>query len=279
MFGAVLGDFVGSRFEFSCQKSKDFEFLAPSCLFTDDTVCTAAVADILLNRRPPATALQDWCRRYPGRGYGGYFRGWIAAESPKPYRSYGNGAAMRVSPAAFIHRRRPLAEALAASDRVTGITHDHPEGMKGARAATHAIWLAFQAAEPDAIRETIAQHYEYDLSRSVPEIRETHEYNETCQQTVPEAITCALESDGFEDAIRNAVSLGGDADTLAAIAGAIAEALHTVPDAFLRFTEREILKEAPDILAVLQAMTEGGRPAELGIPIQRHHPIRAGERE
>ena len=257
MFGAVIGDFVGSRWEFARCKRKDFAFFAEDCRFTDDSVCTAAVADILLHRRPPAAALQEWCRRYPGRGYGAGFGRWIHAASPAPYGSYGNGAAMRVSPAAFLNRRSPLADALAASDRVTGVTHNHPEGMKGARAATHAIWLASQGAAPERIRETVAAEYRYDLTRSVPEIRETYEYNETCQRTVPEAITCALEAEGFEDAVRNAASLGGDADTLAAIAGPLAEALHGIPDAFLRHARTEILKDAPDILAILDAMAAG----------------------
>ena len=136
---------------------------------------------------------------------------------------------MRVSPAAFLNRRRTLAEALAAADRVTRITHDHPEGMKGARATTHAIWLAFQGEAPRSIAAAIAETYGYDLSRDVATIRETYEYNETCQRTVPEAMVCGLEAADFERAIRNAVSLGGDADTLAAIARPVAEALYGIP--------------------------------------------------
>ena len=257
MFGAVIGDYVGSRWEGKRRKRKDFRFFAERCRFTDDSVCTAAVADILLNRRPPAATLQAWCRSYPHRGYGGRFRRWIRADPPAPYNSYGNGAAMRVSPAAFLNRRRPLADALAASDRVTEVTHNHPEGMKGARATTHAIWLALRGEAPGRIRETIAAEYGYDLSRSVSEIRATYRFTVTCQGTVPEAITCALEAEGFEDAVRNAVSLGGDADTLAAIAGPLAEALHGIPDDYLRYARSEILQDATDILAILDAMVAG----------------------
>lgn len=254
MYGAVIGDTVGSRYEFGDFRSTRFEFFGPGCHFTDDTVCTAAVADILLNGRDPAPTLQAWCRRYPDCSWGGRFGSWIHLESPAPYGSYGNGAAMRVSPAAFLNRRRPLSEALAAADRVTRITHDHPEGMKGARATTHAIWMAFQGDAPRSIAAVIAETYQYDLSRDVASIRETYEYNETCQRTVPEALTCALEAADFEQAVRNAVSLGGDADTLAAIAGAVAEALHGIPEAFIRFAEAEILYDAPDIRDVLRAM-------------------------
>jgi len=255
MFGAVLGDYVGSRWEFFLGKPpKDFRFFTDHCEFTDDSVCTAAVADILLNDRPPAFALQDWCRRYPYCSWGGMFGSWIFKADPRPYGSYGNGSAMRVSPAAFLNRRRPLADALAASDRVTRITHDHPEGMKGARAATHAIWLAYQDEPPEAIRRVVEETYDYDLSRSVAEIRPNYSFNAICQKTVPEAITCALEARDFEEAIRNAVWIGGDAETLAAIAGPLAEALHGIPSEFLRYLREVILEDAPDILEILTQM-------------------------
>ncbi len=254
MYGAVIGDYVGSRYEFGDFRSTRFEFFGPGCHFTDDTVCTAAVADILLRGREPAATMQAWCRRYPNCSWGGRFASWIHLESPAPYGSYGNGAAMRVSPAAYLNRRRSLSEALAAADRVTGITHDHPEGMKGARAVTHAIWMAFQGETSRSITATITETYGYDLSRDVAAIRETYEYNETCQRTVPEALVCALEATDFEQAVRNAVSLGGDADTLAAIAGSVAEALHGIPEAFIPVAEAEILRDAPDIRNVLRAM-------------------------
>ena len=173
-------------------------------------------------------------------------------DPPRPYDSFGNGAAMRVSPAAYLNRDGDLSAALEASDLVTGVTHNHPEGLKGARATVHAIWLAFQGEPANGIRKAVAETYGYDLSRSVDDIRPGYRFNEICQTTVPEAITCAVESDSFEDAIRNAVSLGGDSDTLAAIAGPIAEALHGIP-AEIR-TEAEDRFIPADILAVVREM-------------------------
>ena len=256
MWGAIIGDIVGSIYEWSPIKTKEFEFLKDECTYTDDSVCTAAVAEILLDNLPAAPTLQQWCRDHPGRGYGGMFRDWIKYPNPEPYHSYGNGAAMRVSPAAFLNRNRPLEEALIAANCVTKITHNHPEGMKGARATTHAIWLAFQEYEPEHIRGTIECEYGYDLSRTVDEIRPEYSFNETCQGTVPEAITCALESASFEDAVRNAVSLGGDADTLAAIAGSIAESIHGIPHYLVEKARGSYLAEAPDIVKVMARMYE-----------------------
>ena len=253
MLGAIIGDIVGSVYEWQPIKTKDFPFLTDDCFFTDDSVCTVAVADILLHGLPPAETMQKWCRRYPACSYGGNFGYWIYANPPEPYHSYGNGAAMRVSPAAFLNRD-DLDAALSAADRVTEITHNHPEGMKGARATTDAIWLAFQGERSEDIRQTIATVYDYDLSETVDAIRPDYGFDETCQGTVPQAITCALESNSFEDAVRNAVSLGGDADTLAAIAGAIGEAIHGIPDMFKEQVETHYLAGAPDMLEVLQAL-------------------------
>ena len=214
-------------------------------------MCTAAVAQILLDDLPGAPTLQLWGRNHPHRGYGGWFAGWITLSNPEPYNSYGNGSAMRVSPAAFLNRSRPLEEALAAADRVTKITHNHPEGMKGARATTHAIWLAFQKYEPKDIRRIIERTYSYDLSRSVDEIRPGYFFDVTCQGSVPEAITCALESTSFEDAVRNAISLGGDSDTQAAIAGSIAEALHGVPNDLVEEAKQYLTS---DIIEVIERL-------------------------
>ena len=229
-YGAIIGDLVGSVYEWSRIKTKEFEFFDPDCFYTDDSVCTAAVAHILMDNPPSvAQALRQWCWDHPGRGYGGFFSVWISDDEKGAYNSYGNGAAMRVSPAAFLNRHQSLEEALVAADRVTEVTHNHPEGIKGARATAHAIWLAFQKHGPEHIRKTIEYEYGYDLCQTVDEIRPDYTFDETCQGTVPQAITCALESTSFEDAVRNAISLGGDSDTLAAIAGPIAEALHDVP--------------------------------------------------
>ena len=252
MIGAVIGDIVGSVYEWDGIKTKSFEFFSDKGFVTDDSVCTAAVADALLHDRAPAAALQEWCRRYPDASYGGSFGSWIWMELPRPYNSFGNGAAMRVSPAAYLNRNGDLSDALAASDRVTAVTHNHPEGLKGARATVHAIWLAFQGEPAPAIRTAVAYTYGYDLSRSVDDIRPGYRFNEICQTTVPEAITCALESESFEDAIRNAVSLGGDSDTLAAITGPIAEALHGIPAEIRAEAETRFIPE--DILRIVREM-------------------------
>ena len=254
MLGAMIGDIVGSVYEWDRIKTKEFPFLTDACFFTDDSVCTVAVADILLHGLPPAETMQAWCRRYPACSYGGNFGHWIYADPPEPYHSYGNGAAMRVSPAAFLNRNNNVADALAAADRVTEITHNHPEGIKGARATTDAIWLAFQGERPEAIRQAIATVYDYDLSRTVDAIRRDYGFDESCQGTVPQAITCALESNSFEDAVRNAISLGGDADTLAAIAGAIGEAMHGIPDTLKTRVENRYFTDAPDLLEITQEL-------------------------
>ncbi len=231
MYGAVIGDIVGSRFEFSRRdhKSKEFELWHHRCEFTDDTVCTVAVADILTNDHDPVVGMQSWCRDYPGGGYGGWFGRWIYSDDPRPYRSYGNGAGMRVSPCALLNRD-DLAGALTASDLATGITHNHPQGIAGARAVTHSIWLALNGSAPNDIRRTIAAEYGYDMNRSVDEIRPSYTFDVTCQGSVPESIICAIESTSFEDGIRNAMSIGGDSDTIGAMAGGIAEAMHGVED-------------------------------------------------
>ena len=253
MLGAIIGDIVGSIYEGNPIKTKDFPFFGDYCRFTDDSVCTVAVADILLHDLPPAETMQKWCRRYPNAGYGGNFGMWIYTELPEPYNSYGNGAAMRVSPAAFLNRN-DLEAALSASDKVTEITHNHPEGMEGARATTHAIWLAFQGESPANIRQVITTEYGYDLTQTIDEIRPDYFFDVTCQGSVPQAITCALESVSYEDAVRNAISLGGDADTLAAIAGSIAEALHGIPDELKERAESVYLSDAQDMLDVMQEM-------------------------
>lgn len=255
MQGAIIGDIVGSIYEPRQHriKTKDFPFFDPRCRFTDDSVCTAAVADALLHEQPPAETMRAWCRRHPGCGFSQIFKDWIHSKEDAPNCTFRNGAAMRVSPAAFLHREN-LGAALAAADKVTVISHDHPEAIKGARATTHAIWLAYQGKKPADIREVIAKAYRYDLTQTVDEIRPGYAFDMTCQGTVPEALTCALESENFEDAVRNAISLGGDSDTLGAIAGPIAEALHGIPDDVKAYVETHYLADAPDIREVIREM-------------------------
>lgn len=246
MLGACIGDIIGSVYEFREWKSKEFALFSEKSEFTDDTVCTIAVAECLLDGTDPAAALRLWGRRYPGRGYGGRYAVWLRDAGVGPYDSYGNGAAMRVSPAALLSSS--LDEALRLANHVTAVTHNHPEGIKGAEAAVTAIWLARQGESPEAIRGRIRKDFRYDLSRSVDKIRPDYCFNETCQDTVPQAITCALEAASFEDAIRNAVSLGGDADTLAAIAGPIAEVLYGIPEDIRRKGWMRLPKDMRDVL-------------------------------
>lgn len=230
MLGSIIGDIAGSIYEWRRIKRKDFQpLLAADAFFTDDTVLTVAVADALLGGRPAVETFKDWGRRYPNSGWGGRFRQWLFSNETAPYGSFGNGAAMRVSPAGLLGRT--LDEALDLARRVTEVTHDHPEGLKGAAATAHAIFLA-RAGEPAAaIRTAVAAGYGYDLSRALDEIRPAYRFNETCQGTVPEALISALEATSYEDTIRNAISLGGDSDTLAAIAGGVAEARFGIPEA------------------------------------------------
>lgn len=224
MLGAIAGDIVGSRFEHNPYKSVDFELFTPECRFTDDTVLTCAVADALLHARPYGDAIRTWFRRYPDAGYGARFIGWGLSEDAGPYQSFGNGSAMRVSPVGWLFG--DMQKVLCESRLSAAATHDHPEGIRGAQAVAAAIFLARQGEKKSTIREFISKTFKYDLSFSLGQIRLDYGFDVTCQGSVPEAILCFLEADDFESSIRNAVSLGGDADTQAAIAGSIAEAFY-----------------------------------------------------
>lgn len=250
MLGAVIGDIVGSVYEFNNYRAKDFSPLFHAeASFTDDTVCTVAVADALVNARHPAHALKDWGRRYwDNGGWGGRFAIWLGDDSYEPYGSFGNGAAMRVAPAGLL--ARSLEECHQLAEKVTAVTHNHPEGIKGALATASAVHMARAGFSKDAIRSYVSETFGYDLNRSVDEIRPTYRFNETCQRTVPEALVCVLEADSYEDAIRNSISIGGDSDTVAAIAGGVAEAMFGIPEdiaaqgwAYLPVDMREILTE------------------------------------
>ena len=257
MLGAIIGDIVGSIYEPKDRriKTKDFPFFSEDCRFTDDSVCTTAIADALLHDLPPAETMRKWGKRYSNCGFSQIFKTWIHAESEAnaPNCTFRNGAAMRISPVAFLNRD-DLDAALLAADKVTVISHDHPEGIKGARATTHAIWLAYQSEDADAIRDVIATAYNYDLTQTVNDIRPNYAFDMTCQDTVPQAVVCALESENYEDAVRNAISLGGDSDTLGSIAGAIAEALHGIPADIKEEAKVPYLAKAPDILELITEM-------------------------
>lgn len=235
MIGAVVGDIVGSRFEWDNYRAKDFEFFTNKCFPTDDSVMTLALAEAILVSKPDYSDLsknavecmQRIGRNYPDCGYGGAFGRWMFSDDPKPYNSYGNGAAMRVSAAGFA--ASSLEEAKQMSGMITEVTHNHPEGMKGAEATVTAIYMARTGSSIPEIRDVIDQNY-YPMNFTLDGIRDTYQFNETCQNTVPQALMAFFESTGFEDAIRNAISIGGDSDTVAAITGGVAEAYYGVPE-------------------------------------------------
>ena len=239
MIGAIAGDIIGSAYEFGRTKSKVFPLFGPGNGFTDDTVMTVAIAQAILTDGDYRRAALDFGRRYPNAGYGGSFAHWLIAKDPKPYGSYGNGSAMRVSPVGFAFDT--VEDVLREAARSAEFSHDHPEGIKGAQATALAILLARQKHEKARIREEIASRFGYDLDRTVDGIRPAYGHDESCQRTVPEAIICFLESDSYEDCVRNAVSLGGDADTLACIAGGIAEAYYGPIAPEIKDKVREIL--------------------------------------
>lgn len=251
MIGAIVGDVVGSVYEWRNHRSKEFPLFHPNAFFTDDSLCTIAVADCLLTGGDPAERLRHWGRRYPDLGYGGRYRHWLNGDDPRPYGSFGNGAAMRVSPAAFL--ASSLDEARRFARRVTEVTHNHPEGIKGALATTDAIWLSFEGAGPGEIRHHLSTTYGYDMARTVDSIRPGYEFDESCQGTVPEAIICALEASGFEDALRNAISIGGDSDTVACIAGGVAEARFGVPGEIAEAGLGRLTGELRDIVEKMYA--------------------------
>ena len=228
MLGAMIGDIVGSIYEWHNIKTTDFPLFQADCFFTDDSVLTAATAQALITGEDYTTVYQDFGRRYPGRGYGGHFGHWIHAENPQPYNSWGNGSAMRVSPVGFAFNT--IDEVLAEAERSAIVTHDHPEGIKGAQATALAVLMARKGASQEEIRSDLVDRFGYDLSRTVDEIQPTYAFDVSCQGSVPEAIIAFLEAEDFENAIRKAISLGGDSDTIACITGGIAEAYFGIPD-------------------------------------------------
>lgn len=233
IIGAIAGDVIGSAYEFNPTRDHDFELFTPKSSFTDDTVLTMANALWLIDdehhtHERLVEIMLDLCRRYPNRGYGGRFANWICDKDPQPYNSYGNGSAMRVSPVGYY--AQTLEEALALAKVSAEVTHNHPEGIKGAQATAAAIFLARRGKFKQEIRDYVAQTFDYDLSRTLDEIRPTFTFDETCQRTVPEAITCFMEGKDYEDVVRLSVALAGDADTIAAIAGSISSAVDEVPN-------------------------------------------------
>jgi ADP-ribosylglycohydrolase len=247
LIGAIIGDVVGSVYEFNNHRSKEFPLFKENSTFTDDSVLTFATAKVLLDGGDYGAMYQQFARAYPNRGYGGGFARWIKRDDPKPYNSFGNGSAMRVAPVGFVFP--DLERTLAEAKRSAEVTHNHPEGIKGAQAVALAIWMARQGEEKAAIRREVTQQFGYDLSRSCDVIREENEFDETCQGSVPEAITCFLVSTDFEDCIRLAISIGGDSDTIACIAGGIAQAYYVdIPDWIVKETRARLPFDFLEIL-------------------------------
>ena len=238
MYGAILGDMIGAPYEFDRgAKVKDFPLFSAGSHFTDDSVMTVAVAEALMAtlgkdekvvKMVLIDTMQRWGRKYPDAGYGARFQLWLEKINPNPYGSYGNGSAMRVSAAGWLYDS--LEETRRVARWTAEVTHNHPEGVKGAEAVASAIFLARTGAEKMAIRDYIVTNFGYGLSRSCDEIRPTYSHVESCQETVPEALAAFLEGEDFEDVVRTAVSLGGDCDTLTCIAVSIAEAFYGVPE-------------------------------------------------
>ena len=255
MYGAILGDIIGCPFEFDRGgKTKDFPLFSEESCFTDDTIMTIAVAEAFMDasvdedgiRRRLVQSMQAWGHRYPYAGYGVRFCGWLYSRDPKPYNSWGNGSAMRVAPVAWLYDDLETVRRMA---RLSAeVTHNHPEGIKGAEATAAAIFMARTGSSKTEIRVYIEKEFGYDLSCTCDQIRPGYRHVESCQETVPEAITAFLEGESFEDVIRTAVSLGGDCDTLTCIAGSIAEGFYGVPE-HLKRECRDRLSE--DLLAVL----------------------------
>jgi len=224
MLGAIAGDIIGSIYEFNNIKTKEFELFSPECTFTDDTVLTVALADSILTGIPYEVNLKKFYKSYPGRGYGSSFKLWAQDNKSEPYNSWGNGAAMRISPVGFAYD--DLNTVLIKAEEFTALTHNHPEGIKGGQSTAASIFLARTKHSKDEIKDYIEKTFGYDLSHHVDEIRPFYKFTEASQDTVPQAIRAFLDSIDFEDAIRNAVSLGGDSDTLACITGGIAQAFY-----------------------------------------------------
>ena len=255
MFGAVVGDIIGSHWEFNPTKDYNFPLFWEDSHFTDDTVMTMAVAKWLIDCKSLSAdelikIMQDFGRRYPDRQYGESFAKWIVSPNPKPYNSFGNGAAMRVSPVAYYGQS--LETVLELAELTASVSHNHPEGIKGAKAVATAIYLARGGYSKEMIRDIISGFYGYDLNREVNKIKHAYEWDVSCQGSVPESIIAFLDGDNFEDVIRKAVSLGGDSDTMACIAGSIASQIYPIPPHIGDECWERLPKEFQDIILNFQ---------------------------
>lgn len=252
MIGAIAGDIAGSTFEFKPTKEIDFPFFPAESRFTDDSVLTLATAFSLMTDGDYAGNYRIFGRLYPLAGYGQRFNDWLASDAPQPYNSWGNGSAMRVSPVGFFLDSEK--DVLAEAEKSAAVTHNHPEGIKGAQTVALGVWLARNGADSQTIRTELSQRFGYDLSRSTSEIRPRYRFDVSCQGSVPEAIICFLEASDWEDAVRRAVSLGGDADTQACIAGGLAQAAFGPPADVVQARVRSILTD--HLLTILDDFQE-----------------------
>jgi len=248
MIGAIAGDIIGSVYESHCLKTTEFPIFTANSTFTDDTVLTIAVADCILHGKDYAVTFKHYARKYPHAGFGGMFFQWASGDSLAPYNSFGNGSAMRVSPVGFAFDT--MEGVLVEAKRSAEVTHNHPEGIKGAQTIAAAIFLARRGESKSKIKKFIEDNLGYDLHRTLEEIRPGYYFDETCQGSVPQAIIAFLESDNFEDAVRKAVSLGGDADTLACMTGSIAQAYYQTIPAYIVEEVRNRLD--PELLEVVE---------------------------
>jgi len=252
MLGAIAGDVIGSIYERHPIKTLDFPLFDRYSRFTDDSVLTIAIADAILKQMGYAEALKTYGRRYPDAGYGGTFYNWIFEVESKPYNSWGNGAAMRVSPVGFAFPT--IDKVLQEAKRTAMVSHNHPEGIKGAQATALAVFLARIGTDKETIRTEITQRFSYNLERTVDDIRPKYKFDVSCQGTVPEAIIAFLDSIDYEDAVRKAISLGGDSDTLACIAGGIAQAYYKeIPVAIIREVRNRLPEEFLQIIDLFNA--------------------------
>lgn len=260
MLGAIIGDIVGSIYEFDNIRTKNFQLFSSRCFFTDDTVMTVAIYKALAKskkfnykdlEKKSIQCMQEYGKIYPQMSYGMSFNWWLKSRSPKPYNSFGNGAAMRVSPVAYF--AESLDDVKELSCKVTAVTHNHTEGIKGAEATAVAIWFALNGKSKDEIKEYIENNY-YSLNFNYEDLVKNYYFNETCQNTVPQAIYCFLISESFEDCLRTSISIGGDSDTLCAISCAIAEAYYGIPEEIknvaLQYLDEKLLKDYKEFLRI-----------------------------
>jgi ADP-ribosylglycohydrolase len=247
IIGSIIGDIVGSIYEWRNTKDYNFDIFPSEGTFTDDSVLTVAIADSILHQKDFEESLWSYGRKYPDRGYGGWFQSWLGQNNPQPYNSFGNGSGMRVSPVGFAY---PDVPAILQKARETAeVTHNHPEGIKGAQAVAAAVFLAKKAYSKTEIKNYIVKTFAYDLNFSIDEIRPEYTFDVTCQGSVPQAIVAFLESTNYEDAIRKAISLGGDSDTIACMTGGMAAAFHKhIPKEFLDYAEERLPEEFIEII-------------------------------